>query len=141
MKFDELYQEIILDHSRSPRNYGPLENPTVEAAGENPSCGDEIALALRVGDETIADARFTGQGCAICMASASMMTRAIKGKSPEAARAVMEQFQSAIIGPEDATPPRNELAALAGVRHFPQRVRCALLSWEALDRALSNLRG
>jgi nitrogen fixation NifU-like protein len=134
MNLSELYQEIILDHARRPLNRGELENATVTVPAENPSCGDELTLQLRVADGRIEDVRFTGQGCAICMASASMMTRAIKGKPSAEAGALFQQVHDGVQGRGEM--PKGEISALGGVREFPQRVKCALLAWEALREAL-----
>jgi len=139
MNLSELYQEIILDHAKRPLNRGILENPTVTVPADNPTCGDEVTLQLRVAEDRIEDVRFTGQGCAICMASTSMMTRAIKGKPTAEAGALFRQVHDAIHGHGEM--PKGEIAALAGVREFPQRVKCALLSWEALREALGLRKG
>jgi nitrogen fixation NifU-like protein len=135
----ELYQEIILDHARRPLNRGPLEDATVTVPAENPTCGDEVTLQLRVAAGRIEDARFTGQGCAICMASASMMTRAVKGKPCDEAGALFQKVHDGIQGAGDM--PKGEISALAGVKEFPQRVKCALLAWEALREALGIRKG
>ncbi len=139
MDFSELYQEIILDHSRRPMNMGVLPDATVTVPVDNPTCGDELTLQLRVADGRIEDVRFTGQGCAICMASASMMTRAIKGKPCEEAGALFQKVHGGVQGTVEM--PKGELSALAGVREFPQRVKCALLAWEALREALGIRKG
>jgi nitrogen fixation NifU-like protein len=117
-------------------NRGVMENPTVTVPAENPTCGDELTLQLRVTDGKIEDVRFTGQGCAICMASASMMTRAIKGKGTTEAGALFHQVHDAVRGKGEM--PKGELSAIGGVRDFPQRVKCALLAWEALREALGG---
>jgi nitrogen fixation NifU-like protein len=132
----ELYQEIILEHAKRPMNRGVLENATVTVPAENPTCGDEVTLQLRVADDKIEDARFTGQGCAICMASASMMTRAVKGKPCAEAGALFRQVHDSVHGKGEM--PKGEIAAIGGVREFPQRVKCALLPWEALREALGT---
>jgi len=135
----DLYQEIILDHAKRPLNRGVLEGATVTVPAENPTCGDEVTLQLRVADGRVEDVRFTGQGCAICMASASMMTRAVKGKTCQEAGALFQQVHDGI---QTGSPmPKGEIGALGGVREFPQRVKCALLSWEALREALGLRKG
>ena len=139
MNMSELYQEIILDHAKRPLNKGVLENPTVTVSGDNPSCGDEVTLQVRLEDGKVEDVRFTGQGCAICMASASMMTRAIKGKGCEEAGALFQKVHDAVQGTGEM--PKGEISALAGVKDFPQRVKCALLAWEALREALGVKKG
>jgi nitrogen fixation NifU-like protein len=138
MNFEELYQEIVLDHSRRPRNFGTLTDATVTAEGRNPTCGDEITLQLKLEGGQIEEARFTGQGCAICMASASLMTRAIRQHPEEFARDVFERFHQAIEGGAESERPLGDLAALAGVRQFPQRVKCAMLPWQTLNQALDQ---
>jgi nitrogen fixation NifU-like protein len=139
MNMADLYQEIILDHAKRPMNRGTLENATVTVPAENPSCGDELTLQLRLAGGRIEDVRFTGQGCAICMASASMMTRAIKGKPCDEAGTLFRQVHDGVRGAGEM--PKGEIAALAGVREFPQRVKCALLAWEALREALGIRKG
>ena len=136
MNLTDLYQEIILDHAKRPMNMGVLENATVTVPADNPTCGDEVTLQLRVAEGRIEDVRFTGQGCAICMASASMMTRAVKGKPCEEAGALFRKVRDAVQGTGEM--PKGELSALAGVREFPQRVKCALLAWEALREAIAD---
>lgn len=145
--FEELYQSIILDHSRKPRNFGELPNATVTASGDNPSCGDAITLQLKLDatqGNTLEDVKFNGDGCSICMASASMMTTKIKGRSREEASALREEFQK-MLAPDDgsdAEPPPSkalgDLRLLQGVRKFPQRLKCATLAWHALRQALSE---
>jgi nitrogen fixation NifU-like protein len=135
----ELYQEIILDHAKRPMNRGLLENATVTVPADNPTCGDELTLQLRVANDRIEDVRFTGQGCAICMASASMMTRAVKGKRCDEAGALFQKVHDGVQGTGEM--PTGEISALAGVREFPQRVKCALLAWEALREALGIRKG
>jgi nitrogen fixation NifU-like protein len=139
VNLSELYQEVILDHAKRPLNKGVLEDATVTVPAENPTCGDEITLQLRVNDGRIEDVKFTGQGCAICMASASMMTRAVKGKPSEEAGALFDAVHDAVRGTGEM--PKGELAALGGVKEFPQRVKCALLAWEALREALGLRKG
>ena len=145
MDFDleELYQAVILDHSRKPRNFGPVPDATVTVSGDNPTCGDEIALSLKV--DLVADkleaVGFTGSGCSICMASASLMTTKIKGKTRDEAAALLQDFQGMITGktPEGETPKSlGDLRLLSGVRKFPQRVKCATLGWHALRGALAE---
>ena len=137
----DLYQQVILDHSRNPRNHGELPPPCFHAHGDNPSCGDEIDVWVRVGENGhIDDLKFTGQGCAISQASASMMTQKIKGKSKDEAAAVREDFRRVVMG--DGTPANEdalgELILLEGVQKFPQRVKCAMLAWRALEQALEE---
>ncbi len=137
----DLYQQVILDHSRNPRNHGEIPPPCLHAHGDNPSCGDEIDVWLRLDDKgEIEDLKFTGQGCAISQASASMMTQKIKGKSREQAAAMREDFRRVVMGdgcPQDEDA-LGELILLEGVQKFPQRVKCAMLAWRALEQALEE---
>ena len=137
----DLYQQVILDHSRNPRNHGEIPPPCLHAHGDNPSCGDEIDVWLRVDEKgAIEDLKFTGQGCAISQASASMMTQKIKGKTKEQAAAMREDFRRIVMG--DGSPQDEdalgELVLLEGVQKFPQRVKCAMLAWRALEQALDE---
>lgn len=137
-ELEELYQSVILDHSRRPRNFGELEDASVRVHGDNPSCGDEIHLAVRFGaDGEIADLRFTGHGCAISQASASLMTAKLKGKSRGQAGEMLHRFHD-LVTSEGAEAPDSlgDLRLLQSVRHFPQRVKCAMLAWRALEQAL-----
>ena len=131
----ELYQEVIRDHSRNPRNFGALESATHRAEGRNPLCGDELALELCVdGRQRVAEARFSGRGCAISTASASLLTEALRGKSVAETEALFERFHGAVTAPEE-TPVDSEglgkLACLLGVREYPMRVKCASLAWHS----------
>ncbi len=140
----ELYQQIILDHNRSPRNFGKLEAANRHAQGSNPLCGDMLAVHLRVDDDRIAEIRFEGSGCAISQASASLMTSAVKGKTTAEANALFRAFQ-AMVTSRPSTPidrdTLGKLAALGGVRQFPARVKCANLSWHTLHAALESQEG
>jgi nitrogen fixation NifU-like protein len=133
-----LYQEVILDHNRRPRNYGPLADATVEERGINPLCGDELTLWLRMDGDRIADASFLGSGCAISRASASMMTGLVKGMTRAEADALIERFRELATGKGvmDDLPPA--LRAFAGVARLPQRVKCAVLPWHTLHSALDG---
>jgi nitrogen fixation NifU-like protein len=135
--FEELYQQVILDHSRRPRNYGLLEGDAVHVHGDNPSCGDEIHLHVRFSaDGGVEDIRFTGMGCAISQASASLMTLKLKGKSRAEALDLLAAFTDVVTAGKHE-PPRTlgDLKLLAGVRNFPQRVKCAMLGWRAFEQA------
>jgi len=137
----ELYQEIILDHNRAPRNYGALADANRRALGHNPLCGDRLVLSLRVVDDRIDDIRFEGSGCAISKASASLMTEAIKGHPLAAAEALFDRFHAMLTGAPDAPVTEvgmGKLASLAGVREFPIRVKCATLPWHTLRAALAS---
>lgn len=136
---NDLYQEVVLEHKRAPRNFGHLPHPTHQAQGTNPSCGDQIAVELDLQGERVADIRFTGHACAICMASTSMMTEAVKGRDVAAAKALQQHFRAVLTGeeePEDA--PLGKLISLAGVRQYPSRIKCALLGWHALMHAIAQ---
>ncbi len=141
--FEEMYQDVILNHSRKPRNFGPLADATVTISGDNPTCGDEIALSLKFNPQHdhLEGVGFTGQGCSICMASASMMTQKIKGKTKAEASTLWDEFQGMITGKTaDESLPKElgDLRLLRGVRKFPQRVKCATLAWQALKQALAT---
>ena len=137
----DLYQQVILDHSRKPRHFGELEPPCVQVHGDNPSCGDEVDLYVRFGEGgRIEEIKFSGQGCAISQAAASMMTVKVKGQTQERAGAMLEDFRRIVTGdavPEDAEA-LGELVLLEGVQKFPQRVKCAMLSWRALQQAMEQ---
>ncbi|PYJ12170.1 MAG: SUF system NifU family Fe-S cluster assembly protein [Verrucomicrobia bacterium] len=149
-ELEELYQEVILDHSRRPRNFGALENADVLVHGDNPSCGDEIHLGIQFGpNDTLAEVRFSGQGCAISQASASMMTMKLKGKTRSEASALGLAFRDLVTGGSaeqsssiaSSSPKLGDLQLLSGVRKFPQRVKCAMLPWRAVEQALSQSAG
>lgn len=134
----ELYQEVILDHSRRPRNFGACPHCNRDAKGHNPLCGDRISVQLNVEGETIKDAHFQGQGCAISMASASLMTEMVKGKSVAEARALFDNFHTLVTGGGATGVDLDKLEVLAGVRDYPVRVKCATLAWHTLAAALDN---
>lgn len=133
-----LYQEIILDHYRRPRNKGTLQAADEHVAIRNPLCGDEIELEVKFDGDRVADLRFTGKGCSISQASASMMTQAIKGRTRDEAHAIFHQFHKLVHGEAPADKSLGELRAMAGVSRFPARMRCALLAWGALNEALGR---
>ncbi len=135
-ELQDLYQEVILDHNRRPRNFRALDAGR-KAEGYNPLCGDRLTVFLRVEDGTIADASFQGSGCAISKASASLMTESVKGKSVADAEALFGRFQRMITAAADGPVDQlGKLTALAGVRQFPVRVKCASLAWHTLQAAL-----
>ena len=144
-ELEELYQEVILDHSRRPRNFGALPDASVRVHGDNPSCGDEIDLAVRFGaDGSLQELKFSGHGCAISQASASLMTMKLKGKSRPDAEQMLGDFHDLVAGEsenEDAGRSLGDLRLLRGVRKFPQRVKCAMLAWRALEQALQQESG
>jgi nitrogen fixation NifU-like protein len=139
---DELYRQVIMDHQRRPRNFGDLPGANRTAEGYNPLCGDRIQVALKVGDDDrIAGIGFTGSGCAICTASASMMTEGLKGLPTEEARRIGDAFHALVTGkesPEDAEGRLGKLVVFAGVREFPVRVKCATLPWHTFRAALEG---
>lgn len=137
----ELYQEVILDHNRRPRNTGPLEDATNEAEGYNPLCGDRIMLHLKVENDKVEDLKFEGQGCAISTASASLMTEAVKGRSVEEAHELFQRFHRMVAEENGGVEWPDEIASLeafSGVKEFPVRVKCATLAWHTLEAALKG---
>ena len=138
----DLYQEVIIDHNRSPRNFGQLENPTQVAEGYNPLCGDKLNLYLTTKDDVITDVSFDGSGCAISVASASLMTDSLKGKTIKEAEQLFENFHDLIMEEENPDEEHmqalGKLAALAGVKEYPARVKCATLCWHTLHSALQG---
>ncbi|HXW05171.1 MAG TPA: SUF system NifU family Fe-S cluster assembly protein [Vicinamibacterales bacterium] len=136
---NDLYQEVILDHNRRPRNFGALESPTHQAEGYNPLCGDRLVLQLRLDDGVVADIAFEGSGCAISRASASLMTDSVKGRPVADARALFERFHRMVTTPPDSpVEDLGKLSVLSGVREFPVRVKCASLAWHTLKAALDR---
>ncbi len=136
---NELYQEVILDHNKRPRNFRVLDGPSHHAEGYNPLCGDRLKLFLNVEGDRISDVGFQGSGCAISRASASLMTDAIKGRSVGEARELFERFHRMVTTPPDKTvEDLGKLSVLAGVREFPVRVKCASLAWHTLKAALDR---
>ena len=135
----DLYQDIILDHGRHPRNFRKLDQPSHFAHGHNPLCGDRLSLFVRLSGDRIEDLRFEGKGCAISTASASLMTEAVKGKSRAAVREIYERVHE-LLTQQNAPPAQDlgKLAALSGVREFPARVKCASLCWHTLNAALHD---
>jgi nitrogen fixation NifU-like protein len=138
----ELYQEVILDHSRQPRNFRRPDHANREAKGDNPLCGDKVAVFLTIEDGKVVDVGFQGRGCAISMASASLMTEIVKGKSEAEARALFESFHDEMTGKSAchgaAAGELDKLTVLSGVREYPMRVKCATLSWHTLMAALNK---
>ncbi|MEW6312969.1 MAG: Fe-S cluster assembly sulfur transfer protein SufU [Pseudomonadota bacterium] len=134
----ELYQEVIFDHYRKPRNFRHMDDANRQAQGYNPLCGDKVTVLLRLEDGLIRDASFEGAGCAISIASASLMTDILKGKSEAEALRLMDDFHGMVTGVAASAADVGKLRALAGVREFPQRVKCATLAWHTLRAALEN---
>jgi nitrogen fixation NifU-like protein len=136
---NDLYQEVILDHNRRPRNFHALDDASHSAEGYNPLCGDRLTLYLKLADGTIEDVAFVGGGCAISKASASMMTDALKGRTIAEANALFDRFHRMVTTPPDqAVEDMGKLSSLAGVREFPVRVKCASLAWHTLKAAMNN---
>ncbi len=137
----DLYQEVILDHSKRPRNFRKMESANRHAEGYNPLCGDKVTVYLAVREGKVVDAAFQGSGCAISTASASMMTESLKGKTIAEVEAMFSCFHDMMTSPEDPVgPPEGlgKLAVFAGVREFPMRVKCAVLAWHTLRSALAD---
>ncbi|HLM01798.1 MAG TPA: SUF system NifU family Fe-S cluster assembly protein [Pyrinomonadaceae bacterium] len=140
-ELSDLYQEVILEHNKNPRNFREIENADKFAEGHNPLCGDQLKLYLAMENDTLKDVAFKGSGCAISKASASMMTQVVKGKSREEAEILFDEFHRMVTGNLDPDSEENRLGKLkifAGVLEFPARVKCASLSWHTLHAALNN---
>jgi nitrogen fixation NifU-like protein len=139
-RLSALYQEVILDHYRRPRNRGTLAEPTGTASLRNPLCGDEVDVHVALHDGKVADVKFGGRGCSISQASASMMTELVKGRTPDEVHALGERFAKMIRGDAEAAKDQalGQARALSGVSRFPTRVRCALIAWEAMERAVKR---
>ena len=139
-EIEELYQEVILDHSRRPRNFGELADAAVRVHGDNPACGDEIHLGVKFDSNGgLEDIKFTGRGCAISQASASLMTMKLKGKSRPQITEMLRAFHD-LVTEETSEAPKalGDLRVMKGVRKFPQRVKCAMLAWRAVEQALEQ---
>lgn len=136
----ELYQQVILDHNKNPRNFRELSNPTRRVEGYNPLCGDHYTIFLQVDGDTIKDLSFTGSGCAISKASASVMSSTLKGKSKEDASRLFDTFHKLVTGDRSGLDAADlgRLAAFSGVSEFPARVKCATLAWHSLRTALEG---
>jgi nitrogen fixation protein NifU and related proteins len=140
-ELNDLYQEVILDHNKNPRNFREIENATNHADGHNPLCGDALKVYLNVENDTVTDVAFKGSGCAISKASASMMTQAVKGKTKAEAETLFNEFRAMVMGELDIETDENHLGKLkifAGVLEFPARVKCASLSWHTVHAALNE---
>ena len=138
-ELSDLYQEVILDHNKNPRNYRQIENADRAADGHNPLCGDQLTVFIDIEDDRVKDVSFVGSGCAISKASASMMTQSVKGKTREEAEVLFDEFHRMVLGEMDEEIEENHLGRLkifAGVREFPARVKCASLSWHTMNAAL-----
>ena len=134
----ELYREVILDHNRSPRNFGVIEDADRIVNGVNPLCGDKMTLYLKLDGDRIEDVRFEGTGCAISIASSSLMTERVKGRAVDETLELFDDVHDMLTGSREPDERMEKLAALAGVREFPSRVKCASLAWHALRSALTG---
>lgn len=135
----QLYQEVIIDHNRSPRNFYMMECCTAKAKGHNPLCGDQLELYLKVVNEVIEEASFTGKGCAISTASASLMTEMLKGHTLAEAEKIFHEFHDFLITKDaQISPGLGKLTVLAGVKTFPSRIKCATLAWHTLEAAIHS---
>jgi nitrogen fixation NifU-like protein len=135
----DLYQDVILEHSRHPRNFGKLDDANRQAKGNNPLCGDRVTIYLSLDGDRIADVHFEAKGCAISVASASMMTTMVKGKTVAEAKALFERFHALVTGKANgADDGLDELAALSGVKDFPTRIKCATLPWHTMTAAIAG---
>lgn len=136
---DQLYRRVIMDHYKTPRNKGALENNSVNIEMNNPTCGDRIQLTLQVEDGIVKDAKFDGEGCSISMASASMMTQAVKGQKVDTALKLSGIFSDMMLGKEyDDSIDLGDIEALQGVSQFPARIKCATLAWKAMEKGVQN---
>jgi nitrogen fixation protein NifU and related proteins len=144
MDLRELYQDIILDHGRHPRNFGKLEHPSHFAHGHNPLCGDKVTVYLKLDDDRIEEVTFEGRGCAISTASSSLMTEVLKGKTVEEANQIFRSFHAKVTGgeapalPEPLEEDADRLMPLTGVKAYPVRVKCATLPWHAVQAAIEG---
>ncbi|MBP6058336.1 MAG: SUF system NifU family Fe-S cluster assembly protein [Nitrosomonas sp.] len=141
MHTNSLYQEVILDHNRKPRNYGKLDHASHQAVGHNPLCGDRLDITLQLEHDQINSIAFQGESCAICKASASMMTAAVKGKSRCDAETLIHEFRELATGKLDLNHPHHlgRLTVFSGIRDLPTRVKCAILPWHTLHAALNSI--
>lgn len=136
-KLDQLYRSVIMDHYKTPRNKGVIEKSSVTVDMNNPTCGDVIHLTMTVEDDIVQDAKFEGEGCSISMASASMMTQMIKGKSTEDALKLADTISQIMLGNEyDKSIDLGDVEALSGVAKFPARIKCATLAWKAMEKGV-----
>ncbi|MGM9966031.1 MULTISPECIES: Fe-S cluster assembly sulfur transfer protein SufU [unclassified Rummeliibacillus] len=138
-KLDQLYRSVIMDHYKKPRNKGVIDDSNVSIDMNNPTCGDRIHLSIKVEDGIVVDAKFEGEGCSISMSSASMMTQAIKGKTTEEAVKLAQVFSEMMLGHDhDDSLDLGDVEALSGVSQFPARIKCATLSWKAMEKGIKE---
>jgi nitrogen fixation protein NifU and related proteins len=140
MDLKDLYRDVIVDHNRNPRNFGRLASPDAQADGHNPLCGDRLTIYVNLDGERISDVKFDGSGCAISVASASLLTEAVRNKSKAEVHALFEDVHALLTRHDVQVDPAKlgKLAALSGVREFPARVKCASLCWHTLNAALAH---
>ncbi|MBI2201397.1 MAG: SUF system NifU family Fe-S cluster assembly protein [Armatimonadetes bacterium] len=141
MALDDLYREVILDHYSHPRNKGTMDDPDIKVEGANPLCGDELSIFVRLVHGKITDVKFVGRGCFISQSSASMMTQQIKGKTLDEAKGLVGKFKAMMHGEPASEDELGDLMALQGVRKFPVRIKCATLSWVALEQGVDEFQG
>lgn len=140
-KLDQLYRSVIMDHYKKPRNKGVIDDSNISIDMNNPTCGDRIHLSLQVEDNIVKDAKFDGEGCSISMSSASMMTQTIIGKTTEEAVELAHVFSEMMLGHEhDESLDLGDVEALSGVSQFPARIKCATLSWKAMEKGIKELK-
>ena len=139
VELDDLYQEIILDHFKNPRHFSKLREEEVLVDEENPTCGDQILLTAEVDEGVIKDIRYEARGCAISVASSSMMSDALLGKPVSEARSIVQDFVGMMTGNKEMDPEMGDVIALEGVKRYPLRIKCATMGWHALDHALDKL--
>ncbi|MFN3605453.1 MAG: Fe-S cluster assembly sulfur transfer protein SufU [Leptonema sp. (in: bacteria)] len=139
---EDLYKDIIIEYSQNPQHYGELENPTIKEEGVNRSCGDEIQLYLQILDDRIEKIKYTGQGCSICMASTEMMSTFVENQEIKEVVDLISRFKDMILNSDDISLPEKyqDLESLKGVKKFPIRVKCATLSWNTLEQAISQFK-
>ena len=138
MELNDLYRDVILDHNKRPRNFGRVDPADALANGHNPLCGDRLTVTLRLAGDIVDDVKFEGNGCAISVASASMMTEAVKGHSRSEVATLFDRVHALLTQVDAPSTDLGKLAALSGVREFPARVKCASLCWHTLNAALAN---
>lgn len=138
---DDLYRRVIMDHYKTPRNRGTMDDGSVTVNLNNPTCGDRISLQLQIEDGIVKNAKFSGEGCSISMSSASMMTDAVKGKTTEEALSMAEKFSSLMKGEDVSFDEYEDIEALSGVNKFPARIKCATLAWNALRKGVEHGQG
>jgi len=135
---NRLYQDLIMEHYRAPSNFGPLENPDFEAEGYNPLCGDRVKLMVKMVSGKVSACHFTGEGCSICMASASMMTEEFEERTIDEVRTLISTFRNVMKGEAPPSEIEGDLESLIGVKEFPVRIKCVLLPWTTMNEALNK---